>query len=261
MSRVLLWSLGIGAVLLAGYWLADWQGDEAALSEEERAIFSGEYAQTFGEEPGERIRYHLRAVAAGEGGEPEAVIARDGTARRYREGQFLDGSNTRVSWILDDAVLLERAGYFSLLWRESARDSGEHYEVEPAPVARGGRRAPHEPPMVVDRRDDELTTRIASEYRARLYSNPLSLIDAIEVDVKKCPDGGRLYRLAPGSDREAFERLGLQRGDEVIAINGIGMNDREALTDIYQELADAPHLTTTLRRDGRTVVLLIALES
>lgn len=260
MSRVLLWSVGIGALLLGGYWLSDRYGGESSLSEEERELFSGEYVDTFGEEPDARVRYRLRDILSEEEDGAVAVIESGGVGRRYREGQYLAGSGIRVSWIFEDAVLLNRSGYFSLLWREGERDGGERYEVEAAAATRGDAPRGATLPMVIDRRDDENTTRIASQYRSRLYRNPLSLVGTIDVEVKKRPDGRRIYRVAPGSDREAFERLGLQRGDEVLAINGIGMNDREALNEIYQELASAPHVTTTLRREGRTVVLLIALE-
>lgn len=272
MQRVVLLLVAI-LVLLAGVLLPDWpwranlllrlwqpplqsqSASERELSAQERAIFTEDDVAWFGEEPPEFIHHRLLRILRDDPAGGAAEIESDGAARLYRQGELLAGSAMRVSWVLDDAVLLERNGYYRLL---SRRSDGRFRPALATTTASIEGAEPGAPPMLIDRRGDRDTTRIASDYRRRLYSNPLALVGSIDVKVVR-QGGGKRFRLAPGGDPEAFAALGLEEGDEIIALNGIGIGEIEALTDLYQELANASHLAATMQRGGRRVVILIAL--
>lgn len=66
-------------------------------------------------------------------------------------------------------------------------------------------------------------------------------------------DHGRMngFRVYPGRNRMAFTRLGLRPGDQVTAINGTPLDDRERGEQILQTLSSSSEARVTVIRNGQ----------
>jgi general secretion pathway protein C len=59
------------------------------------------------------------------------------------------------------------------------------------------------------------------------------------------------FRVYPGRDRQAFARLGLRPGDQVTAINGTPLDDRDRGDQILKTLASSSEARVTVIRNGQ----------
>jgi general secretion pathway protein C len=59
------------------------------------------------------------------------------------------------------------------------------------------------------------------------------------------------FRVYPGRDRQAFARLGLRPGDQVTAINGTPLDDRDRGEQILHTLASSSEARVTVIRGGQ----------
>ncbi|HUA88043.1 MAG TPA: type II secretion system protein GspC [Steroidobacteraceae bacterium] len=65
------------------------------------------------------------------------------------------------------------------------------------------------------------------------------------------------FRVYPGRDRAAFARLGLRPGDQVTAINGTPLDDRDRSQQILQTLSSSSEARVTVIRGGQTQDLVL----
>jgi general secretion pathway protein C len=67
-------------------------------------------------------------------------------------------------------------------------------------------------------------------------------------------DHGRMngFRVYPGRNRMAFTRLGLRAGDQVTAINGTPLDDRDRSEQILRTLSSSSEAHVTVIRNGQT---------
>jgi len=72
-------------------------------------------------------------------------------------------------------------------------------------------------------------------------------------------DHGHLngFRVYPGRDRMAFARLGLRPGDQVTAINGTPLDDRDRSEQILRTLSSASEARVTVIRGGQQQDLVL----
>lgn len=229
---------------------------------QEARIFNADDAQFFGEQPAFNIEFALRA--RGEDGDgPYADIAVDGDPRRLRIGETVYPPCVRLSALPDSAALIDICGSYHLLWRRS--EEGQSADAMPAAArlsvdpARLSGIEGDDGAEVLDYRQDPSATTLLRDYRERLYRRPLSLRGKVDIQVGEQTDGRRAYYLWPGDDASVFDQLPLEGGDQIVAVNGIALSSAQSLTELYQRLDEAKHLTVTLRRDDRDLVVLLGL--
>jgi len=72
-------------------------------------------------------------------------------------------------------------------------------------------------------------------------------------------DHGRMngFRVYPGRDRMAFMRLGLRPGDQVTAINGTPLDDRDRGEQILHTLGSSTEAHVTVIRNGQQQDLVL----
>ncbi len=61
----------------------------------------------------------------------------------------------------------------------------------------------------------------------------------------------RGFRVYPGRNRDAFNRLGLRSGDLVIAINGTPLDDPARGDEIFRTISSASEAHVTVMRNGQ----------
>jgi C-terminal processing protease CtpA/Prc len=65
------------------------------------------------------------------------------------------------------------------------------------------------------------------------------------------------FRVYPGRDRQAFQRLGLRPGDQVTAINGTPLDDRDRSEQILKTLSTSSEARVTVIRGTQTQDLVL----
>jgi len=102
---------------------------------------------------------------------------------------------------------------------------------------------------------------VASTYRDRLYEDPESLADVVQVSAVRAGGALRGYRVMPGRASEAFEALGFRAGDVVTAVNGLSLAEPANTMRLYQAMRSASYATFDLERGGEYLTLEVALDS
>jgi general secretion pathway protein C len=98
----------------------------------------------------------------------------------------------------------------------------------------------------------------AIEHMRRMISEQPGLIGDV-MRPQPVMDHGRMngFRVYPGRDRAAFTRLGLRPGDQVTAINGTPLDDRDRSEQILKTLSSASEARVTVIRGGQTQDLVL----
>jgi type II secretion system protein C len=221
----------------------------AELTAEEILLFAEDDAASFGEDdadvaPASAVEQLLAIRETVNGRSSEALITSAGSTRYYVQGEHLPGSLSELVNILDNAVLLRKGTAYELLCCAAESSAGHEKYVAPS---------------ILDLRAETASTLAARRYHTRLFQNPLSLLGKVKVETVDS-NGNRHYRVFPGSDPKAFADFGLKAGDTVVGVNGIALTDKKAIPKLFGALTSASHIAVTLQRDGRELVVLLALD-
>jgi general secretion pathway protein C len=156
--------------------------------------------------------------------------------RVYAVGEAVPGG-ALLHAVQVDRVLLDRGGTIEALLM---------------PARTGGSAAP--PPMVT-----AAPTNSAARVQQVLHDNP-ALIGQIIQRQPVLADGKlRGMRVYPGSNAQAFSRLGLRAGDLVTAINGTTLEGQTRGEEIFNSLSGAAEARVTVVRNGSPLELQLNL--
>lgn len=165
-----------------------------------------------------------------------AILGQSATATRlYAAGSTLPGG-VRLHSVYPDRVLL---------------DIGGSLEALPLPKRDLANLPPPPPPPAAS----------ALDRVQQLVREQPGIIGEILRPQAVIADGRqRGYRVYPGPNQRAFNRLGLRPGDLVTAINGTTLDDPNRGGEIFSTLASVAEATVTVERNGTTqdVVLNLA---
>lgn len=97
-------------------------------------------------------------------------------------------------------------------------------------------------------------------YRDALAANPQSLVGLVLTEPAQ--EGSKFlgYRLQPGSDVTLFQRLGLEPGDLLTAVNGVALDSPEKGQQALSALAQANELQLTVTRNGEPKSLAFPIQ-
>lgn len=171
------------------------------------------------------------------------------------------GRGIKLAKVLSDRVVLDNRGTYELL---ILFDDGELSGMV-APTAAAGTRPVPRPvapgqAAVVDKRQDPAATELAQTYRQRLYSDPQSLAEVVQISAVRSEDGLQGYRVRPGRDAAAFENLGFKADDLIKGINGITLDDPSKAMQLYQVMRSASEAVFLLERAGAEMELTVGLD-
>ena len=207
-----------------------------------------------------RLPLLLRGVvSSSDDGLGYAMIEHRGEQSVYAVGDELPvAGRARLAKVLPSRVVIDNAGNYELLtlFEESdlMRQAGQRERAPASSLTPRNARGQTAPQSVqVD------NTGLAAQYRDRLYSDPQSLAEVVQVaPVRR---GGDLlgYRLAPGRAREDFQALGFESGDIVTAVNGMSLSDPANTLRLYQAMRDERSAVFELQRGGSELVLSVQL--
>jgi general secretion pathway protein C len=156
----------------------------------------------------------------------------------YRVGDSVPGG-ARLSSVLVDRVLLDRGGTLEALMipRVTAGVAGPLVSA-PTPVSGGS----------------------VARVQQVLRNNPTLLNQVIQRQPVISPEGKlRGLRVYPGTNVQAFNRLGLRPGDLVTAINGTTLEDQTRSEEIFNSMNGAAEGRVTVIRNGSPLELHLNL--
>jgi general secretion pathway protein C len=158
--------------------------------------------------------------------------------RNYRVGQTIDGADgATLHSVYPDRVLLNRNGRLETL-RFPKELTASTASLIAAPL-----------PQAAPRSNGSL--------RETISNNAARLTDIISIAAHQ-QDGQIVgFRVRPGRDRAAFERLGLMPNDVVTDINGILLDDVSQGLQVFEALGEATQANVTVLRDGVPQVIVI----
>ncbi|NQX89221.1 MAG: type II secretion system protein GspC [Halioglobus sp.] len=201
-----------------------------------------------------RLNLLLRGIVAStEDGLGHAIIENRKKQQVYAVGDKLPvPGNVSLAKVMPRQVVLDNGGTYELLVLFEASQLGK---------ASAAPRPPPRPATEVDRRADEATTNMAKSYRQRLFSDPQSLADVVNVTAVR--EGGTLlgYRVSPGKDQQQFTQLGFKSGDLVMAVNGISLDNPANTMVLYTDMRSATEAVFELQRGDQALTLSVNLDS
>ena len=101
--------------------------------------------------------------------------------------------------------------------------------------------------------------QFAARMRALVARRPAVLSELLRPEPVFAGGQLRGYRVYPGSDPQAFQRLGLRPGDLVMAINGSPLNNPAQDQQVFDTLGSSSQATVTVLRNGVQRVLTLNL--
>ncbi len=219
--------------------------------------------------PVTRLNLKLRGVYSSEEEYATAMIEHNRKQDVYRIGSSLPGATGLTLYqIMADRVIMSRNGKYETLYiqdfdgttpstttRLSTRpaiqpiepDDNAQAEVIEASEGRG----------VIDKTNDDEVTRQLVELRQKL-DDPTALTDVVNMSPVSNDEGFQGFRLAPGSNRELFGRMGLRRNDILTEVNGIAMSDPTAALTIFEQLTSADEITLSVLRGTRELEIRLS---
>ena len=204
-----------------------------------------------------RLQLKLRGIVAStEDGMGFAIIENRNEQAVYAVDDKLPvPGKVKLAKVMPKQVVLDNGGTYELLvlFEESGLDAAQGRSTAKQAVPPADAR--------VEERNDQATTELAQSYRERLYKNPQSLAEVVNISAVR--EGGALlgYRVNPGSDQEQFARLGFKAGDLVKSINGVNLDNPANTMVLYNAMRTAQEVVFELQRGGQSMVLSVNLDS
>lgn len=165
-----------------------------------------------------------------------AILGPSATAMKvYSVGDTLPGG-ARLHAVLVDRVLLDRGGTIESLLLPKRAGSGPVAVAAVAP-----------------------SQGAAERVQQLLRANPSIVGEILRPQVVIADGKQRGFRVYPGSNSEAFSRLGLRPGDLVTAINGSALDDPQRSTEIFNSLGSVAEARITVVRNGSQQDLVLNL--
>ena len=158
------------------------------------------------------------------------------TAKVYAVGDNVPGG-AKLHSVYSDRVVIDRAGQLESLTLPRQLNAGN---------------AP--PPSAAALQGDNSSIE---RMRRMITEQPGLLADVMRP--QPVMDHGRMngFRVYPGRDRMAFMRLGLRPGDQVTAINGTPLDDRDRGEQILHTLGSSSEAHVTVIRNGQQQDLVL----
>ena len=201
------------------------------------------------------LQLKLRGIVAStEDGLGYAIIENANQQAIYMvEDKLSVRGNVVLAKVMPRQVVLDNGGTYELLvlFEESTFSTAEPMSAQTAAPAVSEN---------IDKRGDDQATRLAQSYRQRLYQNPQSLAEVVNVSAVR--ENGALlgYRVSPGKDQEQFAQLGFKMGDVVTSVNGVSLDNPTNTMVLFNDMRSAKEAVFELKRDGQALTLSVNLD-
>ncbi|MFT7560220.1 MAG: general secretion pathway protein C [Flavobacteriales bacterium] len=190
-----------------------------------------------------------------------ATIARGSDQDLYSINDKMPvGNNVVLAKILSDRVILDNNGNYESLWLYTESDFKITANAAPSrPVRPTNRKS--EPPAKRPEGGADESRRDATQAKIKPSEVPEAISDIVRFSVHR--EEGQMvgFRIRPGKNRELFDRIGLKTNDVVTAVNGVPIDNAQAIRDNYQELKNATSADLEIRRGEETIYINVSIDT
>jgi general secretion pathway protein C len=177
-----------------------------------------------------------------------AIIDNRGQQKVYRTGEAIQDTNgttlATLHSVFVDRVLLDRGGGQALERLELPKaDATAQNAGRPNPNARQAAIPPFRAPQPLDNAATVAATEVASSAAAAFGQH-------IQLRLQLDGDQAIGFRVEPRGDSPVLSRLGLEPGDVLTQVNGVGLGDLRNVTAVLEALGQSPQANVTIRRNG-----------
>ncbi len=208
-----------------------------------------------------RLALKLQGIVASSNPDlARAIIEAKREQAQYAVGDELPINNrVKLAKILSDRVVIDNAGKYELLLLFNEDDFKLTQGASAPQTAASLQRPAVNSARRMDRRGSQDVTQLAENYRRRLYSNPQSLAQVVNIAAVREEGQLKGYRVSAGRDSEQFAAMGFQSNDIVTGVNGIRLSDPGKAMELYRVMRTAKEASFDVLRDGQEVTLVVGL--
>jgi general secretion pathway protein C len=169
-----------------------------------------------------------------------AIIGESAQAAKFvMVGQQVPGG-AQLHSVYDDRAIIDRGGALESVFLPKSTG---------APLAMGA------PPPAQPEGNDAMVERM----RQMVNNDPGLITNLMRPQAVFAGGKMRGFRVYPGSNRQAFARMGLRPGDLVTAINGTPLDDKDRAQEIFNTLSSSTDARVSVTRNGRQQELVLNL--
>ena len=223
-------------------------GDAAELQEEQPAVVE---ARPGIEANAAKTKLNLKLAGVFVSSDPAesmAIIAKGSDQEFYQVDDKLPaGANVSLAKVLSDRVILSNAGKYESLWLYSESD----FKVSASA------------PSTTTSTRPKNTVKTAPKIEQKVSASeiPESIRDVVRFSVHREDGQMKGFKIRPGKNKDLFEQLGLQANDIVTAVNGIPVDNAQAIRDNYQQLKKATSADLEILRGEDVIYINVSLDS
>ena len=171
-----------------------------------------------------------------------AIIGESSQAAKFvTVGQQVPGG-AQLHSVYNDRAIIERAGVLESVF---------------LPKSTGGSLAMSAPPPPPGQA--ESNEAVVERMRQMVNSDPGLIGNLMRPQAVFAGGKMRGFRVYPGSNRQAFARLGLRPGDLVTGINGTPLDDKDRAQEVFNTLSSSTEARVSVTRNGRQQELVLNL--
>ena len=192
-------------------------------------------------------------VLASDPKDSRALIISNGQQRSYKSGDTLPvGAGVTLAGIAQDHVLIRNNGIEQALWLFDADP-----QAKPAKAGASAGKANTQSGLAAGKGIAGDPLLQAAPQQIHKASGRLAEI----MEVAPVAANGQLlgYMLSPGMRLKEFVQLGFQTNDIVTSVNGIALNDKANLSELYSLMNKPGDVSFSLLRSGKPVTLQMTL--
>jgi general secretion pathway protein C len=170
-----------------------------------------------------------------------AIIGESAQAAKFvTVGQQVPGG-AQLHSVYNDRAIIDRSGTLESVF---------------LPKTSGGELAMAPPPAQIQAEGNEA---VVERMRQMVNSDPGLIGQLMRPQAVFAGGKMRGFRVYPGSNRQAFARMGLRPGDLVTAVNGTPLDDKDRAQEIFNTLSSSTEARVSVTRNGRQQELVLNL--
>ncbi|WP_370980671.1 type II secretion system protein GspC [Agaribacterium sp. ZY112] len=204
-----------------------------------------------------KTKLNLKLVGVIASSDPKlssAIIANGSKQDIYQPGEKIPvGNNVSLAKVQHDRVILDNNGNYEALWLYSDEDLALKAHYTPSQE----NKAPAIDP------NTSMRSAPPPDYSSKIKPSqvPEKISDVVRFSVHR--EEGKMagFRIRPGKDRQLFEQLGLQANDVVTSVNGIPIDNAQAIRDNYQQLKSATSADLEIKRGEEILYVNVSLDT
>jgi len=194
----------------------------------------------------------------------KAIISDSGGQAMYQVGEKLpQGRNVKLARVLADKVILDNDGNLETLPLYSEDDFKGTRNIRTTSRTSVPQRRTKTPSRegAEERRPDGRPPGVKAKVSKAQLAKAKSINDVVRFSLHR--ENGEVagYRIRPGRDRGLFDQLGLKTNDVVTSVNGVVINDRNQLREIYKTMRTATEAQLEVNRDGSIIPITVSLDT